>query len=73
VKILNWSNDDATTFDEQEGAGLGVLRGFDYGLNGTAGFQLDKILIGINYGYGLANCNPRITVLMIKIKTGCLV
>jgi outer membrane protein with beta-barrel domain len=51
---IKWSNDDPTTFDEQEGSGLGVLRRFDYGLNGTAGFQLDKILITINYGYGLA-------------------
>jgi hypothetical protein len=53
-KNIKWSDADPMTFNEQEGAGFGVLRRFDYGLNGTAGFQLDKILIGINYEYGLA-------------------
>lgn len=51
---IEYSNDDPTTFKTEEGAGLGVMRRFDYGLNGTAGFQLKGFLIGLNYGYGLA-------------------
>ena len=51
---IEYSNDDPTTFKTEEGAGLGVMRRFDYGLNGTAGFQLNGFLIGVNYGYGLA-------------------
>lgn len=51
---IQYSNDDPTTFKQEEGAGLGVMRRFDYGLNGTAGFQLKGALIALNYGYGLA-------------------
>lgn len=51
---IEFSNDDPTTFDEEEGAGLGVMKRFDYGLNFTGGFQLDKVLLSVNYGLGLA-------------------
>jgi len=51
---IEFSNDDPTTFNNEEGAGLGVMKRFDYGLNGTAGFQFKGGLIGVNYGYGLA-------------------
>ncbi|WP_207514817.1 porin family protein [Longitalea luteola] len=51
---IEYSNDDPATFDNEEGAGLGVMRRFDYGLNGTAGFQLKNGMIALNYGYGLA-------------------
>lgn len=51
---IEYSNDDPTTFNNEEGTGLGVIRRFDYGLNGTAGFELKNVLIGLNYGYGLA-------------------
>lgn len=51
---IEFSNDDPTTFDYEEGAGLGIMRRFDYGLNGTAGFHMDRVLIAVNYGYGLA-------------------
>jgi hypothetical protein len=51
---IEFSNDDPTTFNNEEGTGLGVMRRFDYGLNGTAGFELKNVLIGLNYGYGLA-------------------
>jgi hypothetical protein len=51
---IQYSDDDPTTFKQDEGAGLGVMRRFDYGLNGTAGFQLKGALIALNYGYGLA-------------------
>jgi hypothetical protein len=51
---IEYSNDDPTTFNDEEGTGLGVMRRFDFGLNGTAGFELKDVLIGLNYGYGLA-------------------
>jgi hypothetical protein len=51
---IEYSNDDPTTFNNEEGTGLGVMKRFDYGLNGTAGFQLKSGMIALNYGYGLA-------------------
>lgn len=51
---IQFSNDDPTTFNNEEGAGLGVMKRFDYGLNGTAGLQLKNVLLSLNYGYGLA-------------------
>jgi hypothetical protein len=53
-KNIEFSNDDPTTFNEEEGAGLGVVRRFDYGLNGTAGIEGKSIVLGVNYGLGLA-------------------
>ncbi|MGV3528901.1 MAG: outer membrane beta-barrel protein [Flavisolibacter sp.] len=49
-----FSNDDPTTFDEEEGTGLGVVKRFDYGLNGTAGIEGKSMVLGVNYGLGLA-------------------
>lgn len=54
---IEYSNDDPTTFNQQEGAGFGIMRRFDFGLNGTAGFQLHNVLISANYGYGLTKIN----------------
>ena len=51
---IQWSNDDPTTLSYEEGAGFGVMKRFDYGLNGTAGVEFDKLILGVNYGYGLA-------------------
>ena len=51
---IEYSNDDPSTFNNEEGTGLGVMRRFDYGLNGTAGFELKNAMIALNYGYGLA-------------------
>jgi hypothetical protein len=51
---IEYSNDDPSTFNDEEGTGLGVMRRFDYGLNATAGFQLNGGMIALNYGYGLA-------------------
>lgn len=50
---IDFSNDDPATGNE-EGAGIGIMRRFDWGLNGTAGFQLKKVLLSVNYGWGLA-------------------
>jgi len=51
---IKFSNDDPTTFNTQEGAGFNVMRRFDYGLNGTAGIEGKSLVLGVNYGYGLA-------------------
>lgn len=51
---ITFSNDDPTTFSEEEGAGLGVVRRFDYGLNGAAGIEGKSLVLGVNYGLGLA-------------------
>jgi hypothetical protein len=53
-KDIEWSNDDPTTLNYEEGAGFGIMKRFDYGLNGTAGFDLNKVVLSVNYGLGLA-------------------
>jgi hypothetical protein len=49
-----FSDDDPTTLNEEEGTGLGVMKRFDYGLNGTAGIAGKSLVLGVNYGLGLA-------------------
>ena len=49
-----WSDDDPTTLDYDEGAGFGIMKRFDYGLNGTAGIETKNIVLSANYGFGLA-------------------
>ena len=51
---IRFSDDDPTTFNQEEGAGLGLVRRFDYGLNGTAGIEGKTFALGVNYGLGLA-------------------
>jgi hypothetical protein len=51
---IEWSNDDPTTLDYEEGAGYGIMKRFDYGVNATAGIQMAHILLAANYGLGLA-------------------
>lgn len=51
---IRFSDDDPTTFNEEEGAGFGIVRRFDYGLNGTAGIEGKSLVLGVNYGRGLA-------------------
>jgi len=53
-KDIEFSNDDPTTLDYEEGAGFGIIKRFDYGLNGTAGIEGKSMILGINYGLGLA-------------------
>lgn len=50
---IDFSNDDPTTAGE-EGAGFGILKRFDYGLNGTVGFEGKAASFSVNYGLGLA-------------------
>jgi hypothetical protein len=51
---IRFSDDDPTTLNEEEGTGFGVLKRFDYGLNGTAGIEGKSVVLGVNYGHGLA-------------------
>ena len=51
---IEWSNDDPTTLNFEEGAGFGILRRFDYGINALAGVEFDKLVLGAGYGLGLA-------------------
>lgn len=53
-RSITFSNDDPTTFNEEEGTGFGVVRRFDYGLNGTAGIEGKSLALGVNYGLGMA-------------------
>lgn len=51
---ITFSNDDPTTFNQEEGTGLGVIKRFDYGVNGTAGIEGKSVVLSVNYGLGLA-------------------
>lgn len=51
---INWSDDDPSTLDYEEGSGYGIMKRFDYGLNGTAGVEFTNSVLSINYGLGLA-------------------
>lgn len=53
-KNIEFSNDDPTTMNQEEGAGFGIVKRFDYGLNGTAGIEGRSFTISVNYGLGLA-------------------
>lgn len=53
-KNIQWSDDDPSTLDYEEGAGFGIMKRFDYGLNGTAGIETKNIVLSLNYGLGLA-------------------
>ncbi|HVG42567.1 MAG TPA: porin family protein [Chitinophagaceae bacterium] len=53
-KNIEFSNDDPTTVNYEEGAGFGIVKRFDYGLNGTVGIEGKSIVLGAAYGLGLA-------------------
>lgn len=53
-KDIQWSNDDPSTLNYEEGAGYGIMKKFDYGLNGIAGVETKHAIISAGYGYGLA-------------------
>jgi len=53
-KSIEWSNDDPTTLNSEEGAGFGIMKRFDYGFNGTVGIEGHSAVFSINYGLGLA-------------------
>jgi hypothetical protein len=51
---IEFSDDDPTTLDYEEGAGFGIMKRFDYGLNGLVGIETKNLVISANYGLGLA-------------------
>jgi outer membrane protein with beta-barrel domain len=51
---IEFSNDDPSTFGQEEGTGLGVLKRFDYGVNGIIGIEGKKLVLSAGYGLGLA-------------------
>jgi hypothetical protein len=51
---IEWSNDDPSTLNYEEGAGYGIMKRFDYGINGIIGVEMEKSVLSVNYGYGLA-------------------
>lgn len=51
---IEWSDDDPTTLDYEEGAGFGIMKRFDYGLNGLLGIETKSLVISAQYGLGLA-------------------
>ena len=53
-KNIEWSNDDPSTLNYEEGAGYGIMKRFDYGLNGLAGLEFSRSVISVQYGLGLA-------------------
>jgi hypothetical protein len=53
-KSIEFSNDDPTTFNQEEDAGLGVMKRFDYGANGVVGISGKSLVLSANYGLGLA-------------------
>lgn len=52
-KNIEFNNDDPTTGD-QEDASVSKLRRFDYGANLTAGIEINRLMLGVNYGLGMA-------------------
>lgn len=52
-KDIVFSNDDPTT-SQEENAGFGKMKRFDYGFNVLTGVDFGKFSLGANYGYGLA-------------------
>ena len=53
---IEFANDDPFT-SRQEDASYYKLKRFDFGLNVGGGFDLGKLLLKVNYGYGLTKIN----------------
>jgi hypothetical protein len=51
---IQFSKDDPSTLTEEEGAGFGIIKRFDYGLNAVAGFEGKSMVLSAGYGLGLA-------------------
>ncbi len=53
---IKFSNDDPFT-SQQDDAAYNKLKRFDFGLNVGGGVDLKKVLVKVNYGYGLTKIN----------------
>ena len=54
-------NDDDPFTDEQEGARYDRLKRFDFGINALAGMEINRFMLGVNYGLGLTKINSNQT------------
>lgn len=54
---IEWSNDDPTTLDYEEDAGIGKMKRFDVGANLMGGIDFGKLSLGLNYGFGFTKIN----------------
>jgi hypothetical protein len=57
---ITYTNDDVLAYEHEEYAGLGVMRRIDYGYNGIAGLQFNRIFVAANYGFGMAELQKNI-------------
>ncbi len=55
---LSANSDDKIKFGNSNGDDL---KTFDYGLNGLAGVEISRLMVGVNYGLGLAKIFPNQT------------
>jgi hypothetical protein len=53
---IEFNNDNPAT-NEQEDASFNKLKRFDYGVNVGGGFDLNSVILKVNYGLGLAKIN----------------
>jgi len=53
---IKFSNDDPFT-SRQDDAAYNKLKRFDFGINAGGGFQLEHLILKVNYGIGLAKIN----------------
>jgi len=53
---IKFDNDNPLT-GEEEGARYNRLKKFDVGINALAGVEVDRFMIGVNYGWGLTKIN----------------
>jgi len=51
---IEWSDDDPSTLNYEEGAGYGIMKRFDYGANIIAGLEFSKSVLSLQYGHGFA-------------------
>jgi len=51
---IQFSDDDPTTLNYEEGAGAGIMKRIDYGINALAGIECHRVVFAVNYGHGLA-------------------
>lgn len=50
-------NNDNPTTSQEEDAGYGKLKRFDYGMNALGGIEFNKFSLGANYGWGFTKIN----------------
>ncbi len=54
---IEFSNDDSTTLNYEEDAGIGKMKRLDVGANVLGGIEIGKIMLRANYGFGFNKIN----------------